>query len=71
MLTPLGLRPPSVSKTAPQKNELVPFLAHIIDKPTQKRGSAVKMPVENFAEIWYHNTILSLFIEEITNEQEK
>ena len=29
------------------------------------------MPVENFAEIWYHNRIVSLFIKEITNEQEK
>ncbi len=29
------------------------------------------MPVENFAEIWYHNHIVSLFIKEITNEQEE
>ena len=29
------------------------------------------MPVENFAEIWYHNRIASLFIKEITNEQEE
>ena len=29
------------------------------------------MPVENFAEIWYHDHIVSLFIKEITNEQEK
>ena len=29
------------------------------------------MPVEKFAEAWYHNHIVSLFIREITNEQEK
>ena len=29
------------------------------------------MPVENFAEIWYHDYIVSLFIKEITNEQEE
>ncbi len=29
------------------------------------------MPVENFAEIWYHDCIVSLFIKEITNEQEE
>ena len=29
------------------------------------------MPVENFAETWYHNSIVSLFIKEITNEQEE
>ena len=29
------------------------------------------MPVENFAEIWYHNRIVPLFIKEITNEQEE
>ncbi len=29
------------------------------------------MPVENFPEIWYHNHIVSLFIKEITNEQEE
>ena len=29
------------------------------------------MPVENFAEIWYLNCIVSLFIKEITNEQEE
>ena len=29
------------------------------------------MPVENFAEAWYHNSIVSLFIKEITNEQEE
>jgi len=29
------------------------------------------MPVENFGERWYHNYIVSLFIKEITNEQEE
>ncbi len=29
------------------------------------------MPVENFAEIWYHDHIVSLFIKESKNEQEK
>ena len=29
------------------------------------------MPVENFAEIWYHQHIVFLFIKEITNEQEE
>ncbi len=29
------------------------------------------MPVENFITSWYHNHIVSLFIKEITNEQEK
>ncbi len=29
------------------------------------------MPVENFVTLWYHHTIVSLFIKEITNEQEK
>ena len=29
------------------------------------------MPVEKFAEAWYYNHIVSLFIKEITNEQEK
>ena len=29
------------------------------------------MPVENFGEIWYHDCIVSLFIKEITDEQEK
>ena len=29
------------------------------------------MPVEKFAEAWYHNHIVSLFIKEISNEQEK
>ena len=29
------------------------------------------MPVEKFAETWYHNSIVSLFIKEITNEQEE
>lgn len=29
------------------------------------------MPVENFAEIWYHDRIVSLFIKEIANEQEE
>ena len=29
------------------------------------------MPVENFAEIWYHDRIVSLFIKEITDEQEE
>ena len=29
------------------------------------------MPVEKFAEAWSHHTIVSLFIMEITNEQEK
>ena len=29
------------------------------------------MPVENFAEIWYHGYIGSLFTKEITNEQEE
>ena len=36
----------------------------------EKRGSD-KMPVENFAETWYHDHIVSLFIKEITNEQEE
>ena len=29
------------------------------------------MPVEKFVTTWYHHTIVSLFIKEITNEQEK
>ena len=29
------------------------------------------MPVENFAEIWYHGYIVSLFIKEIANAQEE
>ncbi len=29
------------------------------------------MPVENFVKAWYHHIIVSLFIKEITNEQEK
>ena len=29
------------------------------------------MSVEKIAETWYHNRIVSLFIKEITNEQEK
>jgi len=29
------------------------------------------MPVEKFSEVWYHDHIVSLFIKEITNEQEK
>lgn len=29
------------------------------------------MPVEKFVTAWYHNHIVSLFIKEITNEQEK
>ena len=29
------------------------------------------MPVEKFAEAWYHYRIVSLFIKEITNEQEE
>ncbi len=29
------------------------------------------MPVENFVKAWYYHTIVSLFIKEITNEQEK
>ena len=29
------------------------------------------MPVENFAETWYHDHIVSLFIKEIADEQEK
>ena len=29
------------------------------------------MPVENFAEIWYHGYIVSLFFKEITYEQEE
>ena len=29
------------------------------------------MPVEKIAETWYHNHIVSLFIKEITNEQEE
>ncbi len=29
------------------------------------------MPVENFVKVWYHHSIVSLFIKEITNEQEK
>ena len=29
------------------------------------------MPVEKFVTIWYHYTIVSLFIKEIANEQEK
>ena len=36
MLTPVGLRPPSVSKTEPQKNNSLSlfFRSHIIDKCT-------------------------------------
>ena len=29
------------------------------------------MPVEKFVTTWYYNAIVSLFIKEITNEQEK
>ena len=29
------------------------------------------MPVEKLVTSWYYNTIVSLFIKEITNEQEK
>ncbi len=29
------------------------------------------MPVEKIAETWYHDCIVSLFIKEITNEQEE
>ena len=29
------------------------------------------MPVEKFVKAWYHYTIVSLFIKEITDEQEK
>ena len=29
------------------------------------------MPVENFAETWYHSHIVSLFIKELINEQEE
>jgi hypothetical protein len=29
------------------------------------------MPVEKIAETWYHGHIVSLFIKEITNEQEE
>ena len=29
------------------------------------------MPVEKFATSWYHDCIVSLFIKEIANEQEK
>ena len=29
------------------------------------------MPVEKFVISWYHERIVSLFIKEITNEQEK
>ena len=29
------------------------------------------MPVENFVTSWYHDYIVSLFIKEITNEQEE
>ena len=29
------------------------------------------MPVEKFVTTWYHDHIVSLFIKEITNEQEK
>ena len=29
------------------------------------------MPVEKFVMSWYHDHIVSLFIKEITNEQEK
>ena len=29
------------------------------------------MPVENFVTSWYHDHIVSLFIKEITDEQEK
>ena len=29
------------------------------------------MPVEKFVTSWYHYRIVSLFIKEITNEQEK
>lgn len=36
----------------------------------EKRESD-KMPVENFAERWYYDRIVSLFIKEITNEQEE
>ena len=29
------------------------------------------MPVEKFVKAWYHDHIVSLFIKEITNEQEE
>lgn len=29
------------------------------------------MPVEKIAETWYHDRIVSLFIKEISNEQEE
>ena len=29
------------------------------------------MPVEKFVKAWYHDRIVSLFIKEITNEQEE
>ena len=29
------------------------------------------MPVEKFVKAWYHDCIVSLFIKEITNEQEE
>ena len=29
------------------------------------------MPVEKYVTSWYYNTIVSLFIKEITHEQEK
>ena len=29
------------------------------------------MPVEKFVTLWYHDHIVSLFIKEITNEQEE
>jgi len=38
--------------------------------PGLKKGRVVKMPVEKFV-TWYHDYIVSLFIKEITNGQEK
>ena len=35
------------------------------------KRSTAKIPVEKLITIWYHYTIVSLFIKEITDEQEK
>ena len=49
---------------------LKPELADNLN-PGSKKGKMVKMPDEKFVKGWYNLTIVSLFIKEITDEQEK
>ena len=63
-------RVPMPLMSVPGATLVSPRLAESLN-PGLKRGRATKMPVENFAEIWYHGYIVSLFIKEITNEQEE